>query len=191
MKFRIVTVLLFCTQFTFGQNAVDQKIHWMSWDEAIALQKADREKFSMDQKSNPSPKKIFLDIYTGWCGWCKKMDATTFTHPVIVKYMQENFYAVKLNAEQKEAIHFNGHTFTNPDPDPAKRTVNELASSLLDNKMGYPSTVYLDEKFQRLHVQAGYLTPQFLEILLHFFGENKYQSVPWETYQQTFQGEIK
>jgi len=29
-----------------------------------------------------SPKKIFIDVYTDWCGWCKRMDKATFQRPV-------------------------------------------------------------------------------------------------------------
>ncbi|MBI2967119.1 MAG: DUF255 domain-containing protein [Bacteroidetes bacterium] len=152
------------------------KITWMTFEQAVEMNKK-------------KPKKIFIDVYTHWCGWCKRMDATTFSDPVIVKYMNENFYAVKLNAEQKEPVTFNTHSFTNPNPDPNIRTVHELASSLLDNKMQYPTTVYLDEKFQRLHIQAGYLQVDFLNVLLHYFGDDKYKTVKWEDFQQTYKSD--
>ena len=32
-----------------------------------------------------------VDVYTDWCGWCKKMDKETFNHPVIAKYINENY----------------------------------------------------------------------------------------------------
>ena len=76
---------------SFGLNA--QKVNWMSWDEAVEANKQ-------------NPKLIFVDVYTDWCGWCKKMDASTFGNPVIAKYMSENYYAVKFNAEGKDTINF-------------------------------------------------------------------------------------
>lgn len=57
------------------------------------------------------PRKIVVDVYTGWCGWCKRMDATTFAHPEVVKYANENFYAVKFDAETQELVKFNGKEY--------------------------------------------------------------------------------
>ena len=57
----------------YGQEGATEQIRWMSWDEAVAMQAADLQKYTKDKTTNPPPKKIFLDIYTGWCGWCKKM----------------------------------------------------------------------------------------------------------------------
>src|ERR1035441_704797 len=66
------------------------EIHWItSIDELQA-------------KMQQNPKKVYIDMYTGWCGWCKKMDATTFSNPALIKYMNNNFYAVKLDAERQD-----------------------------------------------------------------------------------------
>ena len=46
-------------------------LKWMTWDEAVNANKL---------KAKP----IFVDVYTDWCGWCKKMDATTFSDPELV-----------------------------------------------------------------------------------------------------------
>jgi len=54
------------------------KIKWLDFEEAVAL-------------NSKKPKKIFIDMYTDWCGWCKKMDAATFINPVIVDYMNEHY----------------------------------------------------------------------------------------------------
>src|SRR5210317_470735 len=77
-----------------------QSIQWRTWEEAA-------QKASTDAQ----PKKMFIDVYTDWCGWCKKMDRDTFGNPEVAAYMDENFYMVKLDAEQKEPIEFRGKTF--------------------------------------------------------------------------------
>ena len=79
-----------------GDKAADSKVQWMTFEEAIEANK-------------DNPRKIFVDIYTDWCGWCKKMDAQTFNHPDIASYMNDNYYNVKFNAEQKGEVVFNGH----------------------------------------------------------------------------------
>src|SRR5215510_7762864 len=90
----IVAVALFVfPSFCFSQS---DEIKWMSFQDAV-------------EKNKTEPKKMFIDVYTGWCGWCKRMDATTFKDPTVVNYMNKYFRAVKLDAETKDTIHFQGH----------------------------------------------------------------------------------
>ena len=73
-------------------------IHWLTMEEAYLLQ----------QKN---PKKIIVDIYAEWCGWCKRMDKTTFQEPAVIRYINDNFYAVKLDAETKRTIKLGDESF--------------------------------------------------------------------------------
>ena len=73
----------------------------MTLDEARAAQKKE-------------PKKIFMDVYTNWCGPCKLLDKNTFQNPDVSRYISEHFYAVKFNAEGNDVIKFKGYTFKNP-----------------------------------------------------------------------------
>ncbi|MFN7116744.1 MAG: thioredoxin family protein [Saprospiraceae bacterium] len=148
-------------------SAPADEIKWYTWDEAIKL-------------SEKKPKKIFVDLYTDWCGWCKKMDKTTFTDPEVAKYMNANFYAVKFNAEQKEDVVYNKHTFKYIAS--GARGVHELAYSLLDGRLGYPSYVYLDEKQARISISPGYKTADSFIKELKFFGDNHYQKTTYEAY---------
>jgi thioredoxin-related protein len=140
------------------------------------MQARDREAYNRDKKLNSPPKKIFLDIYTGWCGWCKKMDATTFKNPVVVKAMNTYYYPVKLDAEMSDTITFNNHTFSNPNPKPIKgrRGTHQLAASLLDNQMSYPSYVIMDENTSRMTIYKGYKKEGDMLSILTFFGTNQY-----------------
>lgn len=148
-------------------------IKWMSFNEAVKL-------------NAKHPKKIFIDVYTSWCGWCKKMDASTYTDPDIIKYMNKHFYAVRLDAETKDTFFFNNHTFVNPNPS-QRGSVNELAYSLLNGKMMYPTTVYLDDKFTRLSVAPGYLNVSDLKTILSYFAEDKYKTMTYDNYKKSLE----
>ena len=139
------------------QNKVNDKaIKWYTMEEALEARKAD-------------PKKLFIDTYTDWCGWCKVMDQKTFTDPAIISFINENFYAVKFNAEQKEPIVFQGHTY-NFVPN-GRRGIHELAYTLLDRNTSYPSFVMLDESLGRMGIIKGYKTPEaFLPLLKQNLG---------------------
>ena len=94
------TILLLFTVLSPILGHAQEKIQWMTIEEAYAL-----------TTTEESPKKIFIDVYTDWCGWCKRMDKATFQRPEVATYMNEHFYNVKFNAEQKEDIEMLGNTF--------------------------------------------------------------------------------
>jgi len=154
-------------------QASGAKIKWLDFEEAVALNKK-------------KPKKMFIDMYTDWCGWCKKMDASTFINPVIVDYMNDNFYAVKFNAERKDTITFNGKDYVNPNPT-GSRSSHQLAQELLGGRMSYPSFVILDENMKKITTVPGYRKAPEFESILHWIGENAYQKeVPFSEFDATF-----
>jgi len=151
--------------FSFSQNAAE--IKWMSFEQAV-------------EKNKTEPKKIFIDVYTNWCGWCKRMDATTFKDSAVVSYLNKYFHAVKLNAETKDTIRFQGHDFVFR---PENRA-NDIAISLLNKKMSYPTMVYMDEAISMLSPVPGYLTAEQIMPVLKYYGDNIYKTKTWEDYSK-------
>ena len=156
---------------TFCLHAQAQKIEWMSFEAAIDAQaKADQ------------PKKIFIDVYTDWCGWCKKMDKETFNNPEVAVYMQQHFYMVKLDGEGKKPIVFRGKTFSFV---PSGRNgYHELAAGLMQGQLSYPTVVFLNEQAELLSPVPGYHPPESFMPIARFFGDNHYKSSTWEDYQK-------
>jgi thioredoxin-related protein len=129
------------------------------------------------------PRKVLMDVYTDWCGWCKVMDRETFSNKEVIKYLNTNFYAVKLNAEQKEDIHFLGKTYSTP---AGERQNNELAIELLRGQMSYPTTVILEENFANPQPIAGYLKVAQLEPILMYLGGNLHKTQKWEEFSKSY-----
>jgi len=151
-------------------NSESSAIHWTSFEEAVA-------------KSQQTPKKMFIDVYTGWCGWCKKMDASTFTDPEVAKYINDNFYPVKFNAETQDTIHFMDKSFKYL---PEYKT-NELAISLLAGKLGYPSYVFLDESFTLMGgAVQGYQAKNDMMAYLTYFNASLHKQQDFESYRQEY-----
>ncbi|NND07398.1 MAG: DUF255 domain-containing protein [Saprospiraceae bacterium] len=152
---------------TFLPKATDNvtentKIDWMSWEEAVAA-------------NETQPRKLLVDVYTDWCHWCKVMDKKTFSKQEIVAYINEHFYAIKLNAEGKQDIEWNDRIFSFKAN--GRRGSHELASALLDGEMSYPSFVFLTEDYEKIRVSKGFkpATP-FLEEL-KFAAEEQYKQM--------------
>jgi len=136
----------------------------------------------LQAKMQANPKKVYVDVYTGWCGWCKKMDATTFQNPDLIKYMNTNFYAVKLDAERQDVINFQGKEY-HFDP---QYKANTFAVELMKGSMSYPTAVIMMENFQNSQVQAGYMDVNQLETILTYFGDNAYKHQNGADYQKNY-----
>ncbi len=156
------------TAFAPAPSQSEGGIRWMSWEEAVAANEKVKKKF-------------IVDVYTKWCGWCKRMDATTFKDPEVVAYINEHFYAVKLDAEQKEDITFQGTTFKWVEG--GRNGVHTLAYSLLDGRMSYPSIVYLTENYERITISPGYKQAADLMKELKWVAEEHFTSIPFQQYR--------
>ena len=183
----IVVLTLCCTvllsfRLDDGQKATKDsnfQVKWMSFDEAV-------------QKSQAEPKKIMVDLYTNWCTWCTKMDKSTFQHPAIAAYINQNFYPVKLDAETKETISFkNNHYAFKPNEGQTGSGVNEIAVYLTRGRLNYPSVIFLDETMSNPQPVNGFVNPVRMDKLLRYFGENHYKKVDWGLFNQIYRSPLE
>lgn len=133
-----IALLFIGLLLAFAANAQSQ-IQWMKFEEAVAANAS-------------QPKMIIVDVYTDWCGWCKKMDKETFTDPKVIEYINTNFYAVKMNAEDNvRTFDFMGKKYTEAQMAGAMRV------------RSYPNFVVIESKLQSIAQLPGYRQPdQFL-----------------------------
>ena len=151
--------------------AEESPVKWLSFEEAV-------------EKSKTEKRKIFIDVYTDWCGWCKVRDKNTFSEEKIAKILNEQFYPVKFDAEQKEDVVFNGTTFKFVES--GKSGYHQLAAALLNNQLSYPTVVFLDEEFRMIQPLAGYQkAPEFHKII-QFIGGDHYKKTKWEEWQTIY-----
>jgi thioredoxin-related protein len=174
-------IFLIFSSASFAQNTASKEASAVKW---YTIQEAEK-------LNSQSPRPIFIDTFTDWCGWCKKMDKDTFTNPVISELLNTKFYPVKFDAEGKESVKFLGQTFVN---DGKYGNAHQLAVALLNGQLSYPTVVFLT--FQPdgkpgVSPVPGYKTPKEMETLLSFFSQKAYETQSWEAFQQSFKGKVE
>jgi thioredoxin-related protein len=99
----------------------------------------------IDSLQKIEKRNIAVFIHTDWCKYCQTMQNTTFKNDNVVKLLNQKFYFIDLNAEQKKDIVFNGRTFRFV-PTGLNTGIHELAEQLatVDNQVVYPTLCFLN-----------------------------------------------
>ena len=167
-KIDMKRVLLFLGVVVLGLNLSGQdSIKWHSIDQAIQL-------------ASQEPRVLVIDVYTDWCGWCKRMDATTFSDPEVVEIMNEHFYPVKLDAEGKEDIVIGDRTFKFVDN--GRRGYHEIAALVTRGRLSYPTISYVDAQGKVLEAAPGYKTADQFRVYLAYYAEGAYKSQSFDEF---------
>ncbi|MBX9877107.1 MAG: thioredoxin family protein [Candidatus Obscuribacterales bacterium] len=112
-----------------GSPALAANMTRLTWqhDLRTSLSKAKREQ-----------KLVLIDVYTDWCGWCKRLDRDVYSNARIAQYVDSQFVPLKMDAEDGGE----GQEFARK---------HEIR--------GYPCTVVLDSNGQVKGMFYGYRKP--------------------------------
>jgi len=143
-------------------------VKWYSIEEALAL-------------TAKEPRILVIDVYTDWCGWCKRMDAATFSNKEIAATLNRDFYPVKLNAEGKDSIVIGDKSFKFVDN--GRRGYHELAAIVTKGRLSYPTISVVDERGRVLNAYPGYKDADQFKLFLAYFNEDAYLDKTWEEYR--------
>lgn len=115
------------------------------------------------------PKRVFIKIYTDWCGPCKLMDKKVLSKSRITEPLSRYYYSIAFNAEQTASIKFKDSTFTfNPKLGPGTHNLAYHLGKDAEH-MYYPTIVILDEKLEMLYHYPGYMNVTNLEEALYLY----------------------
>jgi thioredoxin-related protein len=158
--------------FVLLVSAVAQeKIKWYSIEEAVLL-------------ASEHPRVLVIDVYTDWCGWCKRMDATTFSDPLVAEIMNRHFYPVKLNAEGKEDVVLGDRTFKFVDN--GRRGYHEIAAVVTGGRLSYPTISYVDGQGKLLEASPGYKTADQFKVQLAYYKEEAYKTQSFQEFAENY-----
>jgi len=131
-------------------SAATPEIKWFSYDEGLA-------------KAKKEGKHLFIDFTAKWCGYCKKMDKTTFIEPDVVNMLNNDFISVRVDGDSEKELDIEGYKVT------------EKNLSRLDYKVrGYPTFWFVDPQGTRLGAVSGYQQAPNLISTLQFVKDKKY-----------------
>ncbi|MCF2520245.1 DUF255 domain-containing protein [Dyadobacter sp. CY351] len=173
--FLFLAILTVASGFRSDKNRPAEGIQWLTIEEAYA-------------KIQQEPRKVLIDVYTDWCGWCKVMDRETFKNKAVVEYVNRKYYAVKLDAEQKKAITLGDKKFEFLSE--GGRGVHQLALALTNNQPSYPTTVFLDDEFNMIQPLPGYMKPKEFHQVITFIGEDYHKKEAFDTYKSKTYNEL-
>ncbi len=165
MKLLVPTVLIACILFTIafstaGYAGDKSGLQWVAFTKGVADAK----------KSN---KKILVDVYTDWCGWCKRMDAETYSDKSVAQYLKAHYVLIKLNAESDATLSYMGKSYTE----------RQLAQAF--GVDGYPSTLFLKSSGEPITRYPGYADAAKFIKILSFIGEDHYLTEKYGDYVQS------
>ena len=165
MKHILSFILL--TAFAVGAQA---QVEWKTIEQASKI----------EAKGNT--KLYFVDFYTSWCGWCKKMDRETF----------KDYIPVKFDAEGNAEFTWQGTKYANTAAAPGARpNTHNFAKTVLGAKMGFPSFGIFGTDQKRITIIQGYQSASDLVMMLWYFASGDNKKYPFDKYQQIFDKEIR
>jgi uncharacterized protein YyaL (SSP411 family) len=149
--YSIGLILLFTSNIiaqNFSQAPELPSVNWLSWDEGYT-------------HAQNNEKVIMIDLYTEWCGWCKKMDKETFKNAEVVEIINMHFVPVKMNPEK------NGQSFLYKGQKVNAKQLLKLIAD--DNQLKYPSIVFYYPEHNEVFTEEGFQKPKSFKHLLKIY----------------------
>ncbi len=164
MHRRVGVLALLLAGLVLASASHAQSVQWLDWNAGL-------------KAASASGKPVLVDVYTDWCGWCKRMDREVYAKPEVREYLAKRFVSVKLNAESNQPATYEGRNLTG-------RT---LASRF--EVTGYPTTVFLRANGEKLVNVPGYVPADRFLLLLRFIGDGHMdRGVSWDDFLKKSKG---
>jgi uncharacterized protein YyaL (SSP411 family) len=132
-------------------------IHWMKYDEAL-------------KKAKQENKHVLVDFATSWCGWCKKMDATTYRDPDVQAAIARNFEAAKVDGDSYNLVNLDDGQIT------------EKGLTRQYGVTGYPTTWFLEPDGTHIAPAPGYVDATAMKYILDFVSLNLNETMAFSDY---------
>jgi len=121
----------------------------------------------IDSLQQAETRPVVIFTHTDWCKYCQNMKNTTLQNEQIIKTLNEQFYFVDLNGEEKRAITFQKRTFQYK-PSGNHTGVHELAEALgtMNGTLSYPAVCILNRDHEIIFQYNAFLNAKTLQQIL-------------------------
>jgi thioredoxin-related protein len=121
----------------------------------------------IDSLQKIQKRKVVVFIHTDWCQFCHAMKNTTFKNEHIIKELNDNFYFIDFNAEEKRTILFNKATFKFKSTGNTSG-IHELAIQLgtINKQLNYPALCVLNSENEIIFQDNNYINPKEFQLIL-------------------------
>jgi thioredoxin-related protein len=133
------------------------EITWHRYDEALPLAKA-------------QGKKVFIEFTAKWCGWCKKMHATTFKDPTVVGLLNDYFVATSIDGDSRDSLNVDGFLTT------------ERGVAREYGVRSYPIYWFLTSDGERIAPLKGYRESAAMIDVLDYLKDDTYLTVEFKDF---------
>ncbi len=158
MKISISAVIIFLIAHS-ATGGDKQELKWKAFNAGFAEAK----------KNN---KKVMVDVYTDWCGWCKRLDKDTYSNEKVIDYLNSQYVVVRMNAESTNKLTYKDSSYT------------EATLSRVFGITGYPTIIFFDASGEPINSLGGYVNAERFLPIIQFIGGDYYKSMTWDEYQK-------
>jgi thioredoxin-related protein len=168
MILRTVSLVFFLTAFTattlLAQSAdrpsivvESEAVDWLPLSEAL-------------EKAATTGKKVMIDVYAPWCGFCRRMHDETYSNEAVADYVAENYIATRIDGDSSETYDFMGYNLTG----------SQLAGQL--GARGFPTTVFLFPTGEYLTPLPGFVEHGMFVPVLKYLATDAFEKQSFEEF---------
>ncbi len=132
-------------------------ITWLKYDDGLELAKKEG-------------KKVFVEFTARWCGYCRKMRATTFKDPSVIELLNEHYISVSVDGDSRDTLVIDGWITSE----------RKLARQF--RVTGYPTFWFLTPDAKPIAPVKGYRDAKTLTQILDYLKDDLYKTVKFDEY---------
>ena len=169
MKINIIILLVvagLAVSCDSESDAAGSNVSPNDYDFWVTLEQAQRQ--AIDEG-----KYILLDIYTEWCGFCRRMNKETYADKRVQNALDSYFYPVRINAESSTRVTFLGETYA----------MRDLAHAF--GVSSYPTTIFITPDGEPVASQPGFIEAARFHKMLSFVGSESYKNQTFQQYSES------
>ncbi|MBF0303712.1 MAG: thioredoxin fold domain-containing protein [Desulfamplus sp.] len=144
----VISAVSLLTLLTAPVSGVSGGIAWQSHDKGIIMAKEQN-------------KKIFIYFHAAWCGYCRKMEMSTFQDKTLIDYMNANFIAIKVDSDVE----------------------TKVADSY--SVRGLPTCWFLKTNGDKLSSMPGYIDEKRLLTILKYVHTEGYEKMSYTDFEKS------